>query len=63
MYTVILTNTLNDSDVTTFNPTTALMMELTNLRHSVTCQMQVVAGNDAEMGSVAKELFRTNDTG
>ena len=50
MYTVTLTNTLNGSDVTTFSPTPALVMELTDLRHSVPYGVQVVAGNEAGMG-------------
>ena len=63
MYTVTLTNTLNGSDVTTFSPTPALVMELTDLRHSVPYRVQVVAGNEAGMGPTAEEMFRTNDTG
>ena len=63
MYTVTLTNTLNGSDTTTFNPTAALTMNLANLRHSVTYQVQVVAGNEAGVGPAAEVMFRTNDTG
>ena len=63
MYTVTLTNTLNGSDVTTFSPTPALVMELPDLRHSVPYRVQVVAGNEAGMGPAAEEMFRTSDTG
>ena len=60
VYTVTLTNT---SYNITFNATPALVMELTNLRHSVTYRVQVVAGNEAGLGPAAEEVFRTNDTG
>ena len=60
MYTVTLTNT---SYNITFNPTAALTMNLANLRHSVTYQVQVVAGNEAGVGPAAEVMFRTNDSG
>ena len=62
MYTVTLINTLNGSDVTTFTATTALTMKLTNLRHSVSYRVQVVAENEAGMGPAGEVMFRTNDT-
>ena len=62
MYTVTLINTMNGSDVTTFTATTAFTMELTNLRHSVSYRVQVVAENEAGMGPAGEGMFRTNDT-
>jgi len=61
-YTVTLTNT-SDSSTLKFNPNIALTMNMTNLRHSVTYRLQVVAGNEAGMGQAAAVMFRTNDTG
>ena len=62
VYTVTLMNT---SDTITFNPTAALSMNLANLRHSVTYQVQVVTGNEAgvAMGPATEVVFRTDDTG
>ena len=60
MYTVTLTNT---SYNITFNATPAVVMELTNLRHSVTYRVQVVTGNEAGAGPAAEDMFRTNNTG
>ena len=62
MYTVTLTNT-SDSTTLKFKPNIALTMNMTNLRHSVTYRLQVVAGNEARMGQTEAVIFRTNDTG
>ena len=40
--------------------TYTVTMNMANLRHSVNCQLQVVAGNEARMGQTAAVMFRTN---